>query len=740
MNQEQNNLNSNNFNVQDYNGMSNVQTLNNQQFVNQQMINTQVQQVNTQTVNNQSITTQQVEINPNIDQYNQNNNKIIGYNPQTGQPIYEIQKFNKKKTIKPWIIVLIGITILILAALLIFLPKNKNKELTRTFMIYMVGSDLESKSGMATFELEGLDPTVIDMENINVVLIAGGSTRWNNNYINEEETSIYELTDSGFKKVKQQPIKNMGSFDTLSEFLKYSFDNYKTDEYSLIFWNHGGAIEGSEYDELNFNDNLSLTEISMALKQSPFNKNNKMEVVIFGTCLNGSLEMGNTFKDYAKYFVASEEISWSFSNTSDLAFIGKIETTDRGSDVGVKFIEEYKGKMDNAKWNYGMSGLDYSIYSTYSLVDLNNLDDLNKSLDDFFKDIDLTSNYNTIAKVRSNLYQYGYNQAGIPLYDMVDLYNLVYNLKDLSPNTANRALETIEDTVLYNYATNSLSRGISIYFPYNALESQQDNFLYSYKDINPINSYNKFIEQFKKLKSSNSTQRLSFNENVSRVDKSEKDADFELDLTNEQLNAFAKAEFIVFRDNKDGYYLPVYRGREVELLNNKLFAKIKDRQLKIGDEEYQRIITLIEEDSTDSYIKYSTYGVLQDLSSNEIYEWKDDNVKISIVYDKKTNEIQITDALLMSENNLPSKISVDPKKYTNLELGSSSYKIFDENNEFNENWSETSNGIFEGIDVDPAGDYKIELEDYSDGYDYYCTFIIYDVNNNYYYSPLIKMN
>ena len=141
-------------------------------------------------------------------------------------------------------------------------------------------------------------------------------------------------------------------------------ENHATQEEEIKFWEEYLKVETAIYNEI---------------------LNNKMEVVIFGTCLNGSLEMGNVFKDYANYFVASEEISWSFSNTSDLAFISKIETTDNGSEVGVKFIEQYKSKMDEAKWNYGMNGLDYTIYSTYSLVDLNKIDDLNKDLNNFFK-------------------------------------------------------------------------------------------------------------------------------------------------------------------------------------------------------------------------------------------------------------------------------------------------------------------------------------------------------------------
>ena len=39
-----------------------------------------------------------------------------------------------------------------------------------------------------------------------------------------------------------------------------SVENYKTDEYDLIFWNHGGAIIGSEFDDLS-GDNLTLKEM-----------------------------------------------------------------------------------------------------------------------------------------------------------------------------------------------------------------------------------------------------------------------------------------------------------------------------------------------------------------------------------------------------------------------------------------------------------------------------------------------
>lgn len=645
---------------------------------------------------------------------------------------------NKKQpNLKPLLYILIGILAILIGLIVIF-SINKKDLTTRTFMIYMVGSDLESRSSMGTYELDGIDPSLVDLENVNVVLIAGGSSKWGNDYIDVDETSIYQLTNNGFTKVKQQPIKNMGASSTLSKFINFVTKHYITDEYELLFWNHGGAIMGSEYDELSNNDNLSLQEISQALSNTSFNKRNKIETIIFSTCLNGTIENANVFKDYADYFVASEEISMSIKYKSDFSFINDVTSKTESLDIGRMFINKYKEKMNYLKNVYKIQNEEYNIYSTYSIVDLNNLDNLNDAVDKFFKKIDVTSNYNTIAKVRSNLYQYAYKQAGEPSYDTVDLYNLVSDLKQLSPKEANAVLDELENTVIYNYATDSSSRGISIYFPYNGSSQVQNAFLNMYDEISTINSYNNFINEFNSLKTTNSANRLSFKDNEGKVDLKDTEADFELELTNEQVENYTRAQYLVFRDNKDGTYLPVYKGTEVTLEDNTLKAQIKDRQLKIRSKSdgLENIITLFEEEVGDTYIKYSTIVTLEDFSSSNYTEWKMETATISLLLDKNTNKVDISSILLSAKDDLPGRTMVDLNDYTQIVFASSSYNIANTDGTYNENWE--SNGIIEGIEVD-VGDFEFALQDYNDDYDYYCVFRIFDVNNNSYYSKLIKM-
>ena len=635
------------------------------------------------------------------------------------------------------LIIILSSVIVILLAIFIFIALSGNKtNLSRTIMIYMVGSDLESGNGLATVDLNEINYNLMDNQNINVLLVAGGTKKWQNDYIETNETSIYKLTPSGFSKIREQNLQNMGSSEVLSNFINYVYNNYKTDKYDLIFWNHGGAINGSEFDEIS-KDNLSLVEMKEALKNTPFNQNNKIETIMFRTCLNGTIEVADIFTDYSDYLVASEEVTNGYRLEGMLKFINTIKTSDTGYDVSKKFIDSYKNMMRNLNNTLYSLGVDETyIYSTYSIVDLSKIKKLENSINDFFSSIDLSKNYNEIGRVRSNLYQYASDENA---YDMVDLYNLVYELKSLNPSKADNVLKNIENTVLYNWATNSKSRGISIYFPFNGKKQEISYFLDIYKDFNSLNEYNKFINNFNTIKNSNVTS-YSYLENKTTVDNKEKQADFTLELTDEQLKTFAKASFIVFKNTHDDYYYPVYRGNNLQLNGNKLQANIKDRQLKAVStlDGTENIVTLIEDEYTDDYIKYTALLTLEDFSSEDIFEWKYDAVKMSLVYDKLTGNTKIGSVIINNgDNDLPGIVAVNLDDYTNMVFASSSYKILDDNGNYTSDW--VSDGGIKGMEekVDKV-DFK--LQNFDDGYDYYCVFYIFDTNNNVSYSKLVKLN
>lgn len=683
------------------------------------------------------------------------NNQIIGYNPQTGEPIYQSNQnqpitnnqqyinTNTKKSVKNknskkifiWL-VLVFISTILLVVGLFYLVNNKLGNQDRTIMIYMVGSNLESQSGLGTVDLNSIDYNIMDNENINVVLIAGGSEEWYNDYIDKDETSIYELTSDGYQKVKTQNIKNMGDSKVFSDYLNYVYENYKTDKYDLIFWNHGGAIVGSEFDDLS-GDNLTLEEMEEGLANSKFNKKNKLELVMFRTCLNGTIEMADVFNEYAKYLVASEEITLGSRKTSVLNFINDIETTDNGYDVGYKFINSYKNQITELKQVYGSEG----IYSTYSIVDLSKIDELITSLNDFVRDINISENYNTISRVRTNLYQYAQDDLS---YDMVDLYNLIDGLKDLSKTKAEKVLKNIESTVLYNWATNDKSRGMSVYFPYNGDSKIRTMLLSLYDGFDSLDGYSNFISNFNDIKSGG-LKNYSFvnnNTNISTESETSNSYDFTMELTDEQLEGYAKAEYLVFLEKGDGYFWPVYKGLEVDLNGNTLNANINGKALKITSEGTQYVVPLFESYNESDYIKYTTVAILQNFNVESTKDWKMDTATLTLVLDRNDNSIKVGSVVLNEKDeNKPNSIAVDLKDYESIVFGSMSHKLLDSNGNFSmEVYTDNSNGVYEGVEITVDELSNFSLSSFDDENTYYAIFRIYDVDNNVHYSQLIKMN
>ncbi|MBO7485019.1 MAG: hypothetical protein J6T84_03055, partial [Spirochaetaceae bacterium] len=77
---------------------------------------------------------------------------------------------------------------------------------TVTIMVYMCGTDLESRSGMATNDLnEMLSANFSD--NINLIVYTGGCSRWNNNIVSSDRHQIYQIKGGKFIQLED----NMGT-------------------------------------------------------------------------------------------------------------------------------------------------------------------------------------------------------------------------------------------------------------------------------------------------------------------------------------------------------------------------------------------------------------------------------------------------------------------------------------------------------------------------------------------------
>ena len=631
----------------------------------------------------------------------------------------------KKKDYKKYIILilLLVIIIMLLISSLLIVKNNGPNLVSRSIMIYMDGSNLESDNKIATSDLDGISPSKVDLENVNVYLYTGGTKKWFN-FVSSEENAIYKLTEDGFKKEKIYSKKNMGDPDTLSEFLTYVYKNSKTDKYDLVLYDHGGATDGAIYDDFT-DDNLSLTDFKKALELSPFNKRNKLETVLFRTCLNATIEVANSFKNYADYMVASEEVTNGSSNTSVLNYINDITKDDTAITYSKKFISAYEKQMKD------IDPFGFSTNSMYSIINLNIVDEFNDAFDEYIGGVELKNNYNNIVRLRSNLFQFA-TSADDNDYDTVDLYNLIVGLEPYTKIKSTKVKQLYTKLISYNWSSIDEAKGISIYFPYNGSESAQKVLMSVYGDLTYSNNYKKLITSFKDMHENGTVTSFSsklFNNNIS-VNKKE----FSLELTNEQANDYADSIYIIFKKEKDGKFTLIYSSDNTKLKNNILKTNISDNLLKvkIDEEDNEYFYIPLVERKKDNKKQISFGGILQNYTNGVDLK----SARWYVGYDKK-NKPYVSNVIIKDdkEKGIGGAVA-DLDKYTSYSILSSHYQILDNNGNYTDNWD--NNGIIQGYEF-KKDEFILEKASLDDNGEYYCIFKIRDIYGKTYYSKLMNL-
>lgn len=638
-----------------------------------------------------------------------------------GEKIESIKK--EKKSNAKWIILIMLIIITILLSICAFIVfKNNNKNDTRTIMIYMAGSNLESDAKIATSDLNSILPDKINLEKTNVLLYTGSTKIWHN-FASSNENAIYILKKDGFEKLESYNEKSLGDSEIFKSFLNYSYTNYKADEYNLIFWNHGLGALGSISDEKS-NDFLTLLEMEEALKNSYFNKDNKLNTVLFRTCLNATYEMASVFSNYANYMIASEEVTIGRTNESVLNFINELSPTDNGEEYGKKFIKAYQQQVNNID-TYS------SIDSTYSIIDLTKFQKLNQQINSFFSKIDAKENYNAIAKVRSNLHQYAVKTSNNEAYDTVDLYELINDLKSYSSKDAYEILNTINEMVLYNWSTNDSSHGIAIYFPFNGQKKIKDIHLDIYSKINALQNYYDFIKKFNSVQ----TDGITFDFSLSKNEVKMKNKEFSLKLTEEQAKNYAGAYYIIFKKTEDNYFIPLYSSQNTKIDKNGVIStNVSNNLIKVVDKSDNSEAYIQAYETSSKNKEYITSIMLSKFDKELVMKSANMHLKIN-----KNGKPIVTNTTLIDNNTNVGSASVNYEDYTTVQFGNFKYKILDENGNYIENWEGTATqNLYELKTKDNNIEFKTASLD--DDKDYYCVFKIKDVKNNYYYSNLIRVN
>ncbi|MBQ6165194.1 MAG: peptidase C11 [Clostridia bacterium] len=327
---------------------------------------------------------------------------------------------------------------------------------TVTVMVYLCGTDLESKSGMATNDLKEMASASLS-DKVNVIVYTGGCKNWKLSGVSNSSNQIYQVQKNGKLKLLE---KNRGSAamtkpDTLTDFITYCKQNFPADRNELILWDHGGGtVSGFGYDERVKNSgSMTLPDIAGAVKKAGVS----FDFIGFDACLMGTLETALVLEPYADYLLASEEtepgIGWYYTNwLTTLSNNTAIPTTELAKQIIDDFISVCGQKCPGQK-------------ATLSLVDLAELSaTVGGKLSDFSaataKQIS-GSGYSAVSKARGDTKEFG----GSNKLDQIDLVHLALNLD----TAESRALaDTLLSAVKYNRTSSAVSNayGISAYFPY----------------------------------------------------------------------------------------------------------------------------------------------------------------------------------------------------------------------------------------------------------------------------------
>ena len=386
----------------------------------------------------------------------------------------------------------------LLLILLVIVPgcaEEQTQELSEwTVMFYFCGSDLESNHRYASGNLKEImncltHDTIISallgqkdvepaVEDVNVVIETGGSEEWHAQELGMDirtdvlqrwhfrpARNVFEMrvnSDSSLNGlaalsrvlhdntrmdlVGEVPLASMADPETLSDFIKWSSENYPAKKYALVMWDHGlGAVEGFLVDELFDGETMCLDELKTALTDSGVH----LEAVIFDACLMASLETAWAIKDSAEWMIASEEtVAGQGTAMNDwlqqLYLIPKWDGLRLGKWICDMTMKKYVNETARQSENT----------LTWSVINLKKIERLAEAFDRFFKFcnffyVNEPNGMPFLCEVFNGAFEFGMGDAS-----MIDLGRIPYHLsfvmalyRDLYIELADALTEAVEHNI-----------------------------------------------------------------------------------------------------------------------------------------------------------------------------------------------------------------------------------------------------------------------------------------------------
>ena len=447
-----------------------------------------------------------------------------------------------------------------------------------TVMVYMCGSNLESEGSAATRCLGEMIRSKFNTNDVNVIILAGGSVSWTNGF-SPNKLTMGELGNSRQIPKTEYSLTPMSDPDTLTSFLKQCAERYPADENILVFWNHGGGpTHGVCQDELFDGDTLSLAEITTALQDSPF-ADHGLDLVLFHACLMGSAELSVVMAPFAKYMVASEDSMYglSYDWLAGVESRTPLETAINVVDGSFALNSEVIAAQHASEIN------------SFSVVDLSKAQALSDAVDAFFAHVtpDLTdANFTTMSAQRRESVTFGVGESGNASgFDLVDLGDLVKHYRDCAPAEADAVLAAIQDAVVYHKGAVPACTGLTVYHPFENKNLQLLMYRIAvYNDLGFAPSYTTYIQSFAAMLTGTAQANWA-GLRLKQSAKKDQRTLYTMSLTEEQAAHFGTAGLTALVKNEDGSYRFTWADDRFTLENGELTAEYVHTSLCVTDAE-----------------------------------------------------------------------------------------------------------------------------------------------------------
>ena len=634
------------------------------------------------------------------------------------------------------------ITACALAVLLLFgmaAPLKAEEESGKTtLMIYMIGSDLESKMGAATDDLKEMTESGVDTGSVNLVVCAGGTSKWQGDLGDTEKLSLLHLTDNGFEQDGTMPLASMGDAETLASFINDSVKKYPAEHYALIFWDHGnGPVMGYGKDILFDKDALTLSEMREAMDKTAFAKDLKLDWVGFDACLMASAELACVWSSYADYLVSSQEVEpgfgWYYAFLKDMGKVPAEELTRSIADSYMAFTEEKIAEKNN-----------YNPEVTLSVLDLSHAEKLEETVNALFKTAaaDVSGDYTRLALARVNTRGIGRASTGSE-YDLVDLQTAAEQLSEEYPKQSVAVLDVLKDFVVYSVSNTPQCCGVNLYYPYYNKSYYKKSWNDTYRDLGIFPDYLTYLERYDKIWLG--TDMQDYFEGSMELSEGASASTYTLQLTEEQAAVYAKSNYYILRREAEDLYSIVYCCWDVTEKKGKLTAEFDGNILYFEtDFGHKGIPFTLMYDTVDGVTDYKAMNML--LTRGDINGHGDDSMETEIRFsvDKETGEMEIKGIFPVDEEAFSGgrQEPVDLSEWDVIRfyMMTPHYLSRDESGrlKYYWEWPEHESILWNELPVADNPTFRFEPL-YADGYEYFIIINVMDVQGNLYSSELFPI-